>query len=52
MACGSQRKGELEFLVHRNTQQDDGRGLNEPIRDSTRVTIPMQIFAGIVMLVM
>lgn len=26
MACGSMRAGEMEFMLHRNLQQDDGRG--------------------------
>lgn len=43
MACGSQREGEMEFLVHRNLGQDDGRGLAQQVADRSRVAIPLLI---------
>jgi hypothetical protein len=46
MAVGSNQDGMLEFMMHRSLAQDDGRGLAEPVHDSTRLEIPMWLSFG------
>eukprot|EP00474_Spongospora_subterranea_P010186 CRZ10644.1 hypothetical protein [Spongospora subterranea] len=40
----SQNSGVLEFMVHRSLNQDDGRGLAQPINDRSRAQITMRLF--------
>lgn len=41
MGCGGMDPGELEFMLHRSLNQDDGRGLSQAVMDGTRVSIPL-----------
>jgi hypothetical protein len=38
-AASSPKPGALEFMVHRNLVQDDGRGLGEPPEDGSRIQV-------------
>jgi len=45
MGCGSQATGEVEFMVHRSLNQDDGRGLGQGVVDTSRVEVPLWLAA-------
>lgn len=41
VGCGSQNGGEFELMLHRQLNQDDGRGLSEAVRDGSRPQITL-----------
>jgi len=41
MAVGCHQDGELELMMHRWLAQDDGRGLAEPVVDTSRIEVPL-----------
>jgi hypothetical protein len=43
-AVASLSEGELEFMLHRDLEQDDGRGLGQPVVDRSRAETQMAIY--------
>ena len=41
MGCASQGDGQLELMLHRSMNQDDGRGLAQAVVDGSRVDVPL-----------
>lgn len=46
VGCGSQNEGHIEFMVHRQLNQDDGRGLSEAVRDASRPEVRLWFKLG------
>jgi len=46
VGCGSQNEGQIEFMVHRQLNQDDGRGLSEAVRDASRPEVRLWFKLG------
>jgi len=43
MGTSSQKVGAIEHMLHRNLNQDDGRGLGEPNNDNSRVRVSVYL---------
>ena len=44
--CSSLKPGEIEFMMHRNLQNDDGRGLAEGNMDRTNANLQLRVMIG------